>query len=176
MTWRKLTDEQWEKIRVHLPPHPEHPYGGRPFADDRKCFEGILWILRTGAHWAELPRCYASPATCWRRLRQWEQDGTLIRMWRDFLAELNSCNRVEWEQCFGDAYFVPAKKGDLRSEKPSEARAPRSCLYPTATGRQLANSSSQLPRPKSIWSRRRSRPYRSVEPIKPDDRVGVRSA
>lgn len=49
----KLTNEQWEKIKPVLPvrkrPWLKRKRGGRPPADDRKCFEGILWILWTGA-------------------------------------------------------------------------------------------------------------------------------
>ncbi len=56
MAWRGLTDRQWKLIQPHLPPRKINPKGGRPWADDRKCFEGILWILWTGAPWSELPR------------------------------------------------------------------------------------------------------------------------
>src|SRR2546427_648096 len=69
MAWRALTDAQWERIRPHLPREKRQPHGGRPRADPRRCFEGILWVLRTGAPWSELPPRYGSPATCWRRLR-----------------------------------------------------------------------------------------------------------
>ncbi|MDP7665080.1 MAG: transposase, partial [Nitrospinota bacterium] len=55
MAWRGLTDWQWKLIQPHLPPRKINPKGGRPWADNRKCFEGILWILWTGAPWSELP-------------------------------------------------------------------------------------------------------------------------
>ncbi|HEX3036233.1 MAG TPA: transposase [Thermodesulfobacteriota bacterium] len=70
MAWRGVTDEQWEKVRVHPPRYRPSPKGGRPRADGRRCFEGILWVLWTGAQWSELPKEYGSPSTCWRRLRQ----------------------------------------------------------------------------------------------------------
>jgi transposase len=44
-----LTDEQWERIAPLLPEHAPSPKGGRPWADDRDCLEGILWLLRSGA-------------------------------------------------------------------------------------------------------------------------------
>src|SRR5215470_16173297 len=69
MAWRALTDAQWERIRPQLPREKRHRRGGRPRADPRRCFEGILWILWTGAPWSELPARYGSPTTCWRRLR-----------------------------------------------------------------------------------------------------------
>ena len=74
MAWRQLSDVQWDQIRRHLPGPPRRQKGGRPVADARLCFEGILWILWTGAPWSELRR-YGSPSICWRRLRQWERSG-----------------------------------------------------------------------------------------------------
>jgi transposase len=55
MAWHGLTDAQWEKIRPHLPLVRRLPEGGRPRVDDRRCFEGILWILWTGAPGSALP-------------------------------------------------------------------------------------------------------------------------
>src|SRR5262245_50149601 len=78
MAWRALTDAQWEPIRPHLPREKRHPRGGRPRADPRRCFEGILWVPWTGAPWSELPPRYGSPTTCWRRLRHWEESGVLL--------------------------------------------------------------------------------------------------
>jgi len=46
---------------------------GRPRANDRKVLEGILWILRSGARWQDLPEEFPSPVTCWRRLWDWEE-------------------------------------------------------------------------------------------------------
>src|SRR5207253_5071729 len=72
---RLLPDAQWEKIRPLLPRPRSRRRGGRPRASDRKVLEGILWILRSGARWQDLPVEFPSPATCWRRLRDWEEQG-----------------------------------------------------------------------------------------------------
>ena len=58
----RVTDEQWALIEPHLPKHKPGKKGGRPRAPDRACFEGILWILRTGARWRDLPDEYPSPS------------------------------------------------------------------------------------------------------------------
>ena len=117
-----LTDEQWEKIKPLIPVRPRNPKGGRPPADDRACLEGILWILKTGARWKDLPDQYPHPSTCWRRLRDWDEAGVLKDMWRAFLSELDEDGILDWEESFVDATFVPAKKGARRSERPREAR------------------------------------------------------
>ncbi|WP_082027722.1 transposase [Isoalcanivorax pacificus] len=44
----EVTDEQWNKIKAHLPPPPRGQGGPKPI-DNRRCFEGILWTLRSGA-------------------------------------------------------------------------------------------------------------------------------
>ena len=75
-----LTDAQWEAIKDLLPPPRRR---GRPRADDRRTLNGILYVLRTGCRWQDLPSRYGSPVTCWRRLRQWEQ------IWRSRLSLLD---------------------------------------------------------------------------------------
>ena len=52
-----LTDQQWERLRVLLP--PQKPKTGRPAKDHRVVIDGILWILRTGAPWRDLPSSMA---------------------------------------------------------------------------------------------------------------------
>jgi transposase len=118
-----LTDKQWNRIRIHLPKSKRNPKGGRPRLDERRCFEGILWILWTGSPWHALPKEYGSPSTCWRRLREWEDEGTLLNLWRSFLADLNDREKIRWDECFGDGTFIPAKKGAHRSAKLSAAKA-----------------------------------------------------
>jgi transposase len=116
-----LTDVQWEKIAPLLPP-PKAT--GRPRADDRTTLNGILFVLRNGLRWQDLPERYGSPVTCWRRLSQWEQDGTWEKLWRTFLRELDEQGRLDWSQAFLDGSFVPAKKGAMRSVSRSAAKAP----------------------------------------------------
>ena len=66
-----LTDAQWLLVEPLLPqPRRRKDKRGRPPAPNRACFEGILWILQTGAAWRFLPDEFPSPATCWRRLKK----------------------------------------------------------------------------------------------------------
>lgn len=118
----ELTDEQWNKIAPHLPKAPPARRGGRPRVDDRRCFEGILWVLRSGARWKDLPAQYPSPSTCWRRLRDWEEQDVWLAIWRKFLGELDEAGRLDWEETFADGSFAPAKKGAPASERPNAAR------------------------------------------------------
>lgn len=83
-----LSPRQWRRIQEHLPGREPSRKGGRPRADDRACFEGILWVLWTGSGWCSLPRRYGSPATCWRRHADWSRQGALARMLRAYLEGL----------------------------------------------------------------------------------------
>jgi len=129
-----LTDAQWSLIAPLLPePKRRKDNRGRPWASNRACLEGILWVLRTGAAWRFLPDKYPSPATCWRRLKQWEEGGVWLDAWRALLGTLDSKGLLQWEESFLDGSFAPAKKGALQSVKPSAARA-RSGWYWSTVG------------------------------------------
>ena len=112
MRTTNLTDEQWRHLGPLIP--PPRKGRGRPRADDRKTLNGILYVLRTGCRWEDVPREYGSPSTCWRRLRTWEQDGTWEHIWRSLLALLDERAKLKWTRAFLDGSFVPAKKGDAQ--------------------------------------------------------------
>ena len=120
-----LSEEQWQRI---VPLLPKLRSKGRRWSDNREVFEGILWVLKTGARWRDLPPKYPSASTCWRRLRLWEERGVWLKIWRAFLRELDQRGRLDWSESFLDGSFAPAKKGALASAKPSAARA-RSLWY-----------------------------------------------
>jgi len=117
-----LTEAQWQKIAPLLPQPPRHRQGGRPWIENRRVLEGILWILRSGARWQDLPEKFPHPSTCWRRLRDWDEQGVWLNIWRAFLSELNERQQLKWSESFLDGSFAPAKKGAQESEKPSGAR------------------------------------------------------
>ena len=162
MAWRGLTQQQWAAIRLHLPAPKVAPRGGRPRIPDRRCFEGILWILWTGAQWSELPRRYGSPSTCWRRLKPWEETGVLLTLWRAFLAQLNDQEKIRWDECFADGSFIPAKKGDPRSARRNAARAQSGWFWSMARVLRWEHTWRRRPRRKSPSSNRRSTRSRSA--------------
>ena len=106
-----LTDCHWKKIEPLIPKQKKHPLGGRPFAEDRKCLEGIVWILRTGSQWSELPDKFPSYSTCWRRLVFWQELGVFRNVWQTVLSEINADEKIDWENFYIDGSFASAKKG-----------------------------------------------------------------
>jgi transposase len=121
-TKRMLTDEQWERIAPYFPEHPPSPKGGRPRVPDRDCLEGILWLIRTGARWQDIPVDLPSGSTCWRRLHEWASEGILEDIRARLLRELDARGRIDFEQLLADATFIRAKKGATRLGKPRLAR------------------------------------------------------
>jgi transposase len=121
-TRRVVSDALWDRVQAGLPARPPQPRGGRPWVDDRECLEGILWVLRSGARWRDLPGDLPSPSTCWRRLQEWAGEGVLDEVRAAVLEELDEAGRLDWDQLVADATFVRAKKGATRSATPSAAR------------------------------------------------------
>ena len=107
----ELTDSQWAHIAPLLPEPKASPQGGPKPIANRPVFEGILWVLRSGARWKDLPERYPSPSTCWRRLRRWEEQGIWLKAWRTLLGQLDEQGQLDWAETFADGSFAPAKKG-----------------------------------------------------------------
>lgn len=145
-----LSDAQWKKIEPLLPKLKKNPRGGRPWASNRDVFLGILWVLKTGARWRDVPEPYPSGVTCWRRLKMWEEEEVWLDMWRAFLGQLDRRGRLDWSESFADASFAPAKKGALMSERPSGARVQSGWWWSTA---RVFLSEVSLPRPHQLKSR-----------------------
>ena len=74
----EVTDEQWKILSPYLGNTQKKT--GRPQADNRKIFNGVLWILRTGAPWRDLPEYYGPWQTVYKRFAQWEKDEKLKKL------------------------------------------------------------------------------------------------
>ena len=129
---RFINDEQWNKIEPLLPKPKPKPKGGRPPADNREVLEGILWMLKTGARWVDLPERYPGSSTCWRRLKLWEEQGVWLDVWRAFLGELDEEYALDWQEAFIDGSFAPAKKGAFASAKLRGVKARSGWWWSTA--------------------------------------------
>lgn len=107
-----VPDGLWERIEPLLPKAEPKPQGGRPRTPDRIALTGILFILKTGIPWEDLPQeIGCSGMTCWRRLRDWQQAGVWDRLHLVLLEELGRADKINWERAVLDASLVPAKRG-----------------------------------------------------------------
>lgn len=119
---RELNDRLWDRVRHLIPTHTPSPRGGRPRADDRACFEAVVFVLRNGLRWRDLPDHFPSPATVWRRHAEWSGDGVWEGLWRAVLDELAAAGVLDTSELYLDATFAPAQKGGGRSGRPSAGR------------------------------------------------------
>ena len=128
-----LTDQQWKVVETILPEDPVWDDGrGRPWSDRRKVLNGVLWILRTGAPWQDLPSRYGPHQTAHRRFQNWVRSGVIEKILLALAEHLKEAGGLDLKECFVDGTFVPAKKGGAALGRPSGARAPRSWALQTA--------------------------------------------
>src|SRR5438093_2581146 len=113
-----LTDEQWAIVAPLIPKPKVRADGrGRPWCDDRQVLNGILWILRTGAHWRDVPDRYPSRATCHRRHQDLSHSGVFNCILTALAEDLRSRGKLDLSECFIDGTFVVANKGGLGPTK-----------------------------------------------------------
>jgi transposase len=109
-----VDDDLWRLIEPLIPVKPRrktHP--GRKPVDNRKALTGILFVLKTGIPWEDLPQemgC-GSGMTCWRRLNAWQQAGVWQQLHEVMLARLNQIDGIDWSRAVVDSSSVRAVLG-----------------------------------------------------------------
>ena len=89
----EITDKAWEQIAPLL---PENGQRGGQWQDHRKVVNGILWKLRSGAPWRDLPERYGPWQTCYDRFVRWRRDGTWDRLLEHLQTKSDAVGGVEW--------------------------------------------------------------------------------
>lgn len=91
----------------------------------------MLWVLRTGAQWQDLPGRYGTKSTCHRRFQQWVDAGVFEQILHTLAQDLQERGGLDLSECFVDATFASAKKGGDVSA-PRGAKGVRSWQWQTA--------------------------------------------
>src|SRR6266536_5475897 len=151
-----LTDKHWAVLEPIFRPRRRPDGRGRPWADPRAVLNGVLWILRTGAPWHDLPRRYPPYQTCHRRFQQWQRSGRLELLLQRLAQDLRDRGKLDLSEAFVDATFAGAKKGAPPLAQLDAVRAARSwrsstamvflspCTWPAL--RRMSHTSSRNPR------------------------------
>lgn len=162
----ELTDEQWAILEPLIPETTRRDDGrGRPAVHgNRAVLNGILWILRTGACWADLPDRFPSGSTCFRRFSRWVNSGVLRQILETLAQHLEDVGQIDLSECFIDGTFVVAKKGGPKWERPSGARVRSSWLLQTLMVFHSPCTRLLLAHMKSPLSK-----LRSMKPLQWDD-------
>jgi transposase len=110
-----VSDALWERIQPLLPPHRKRRFRfpGRKPIDDRKILTGILFVLKTGIAWDDLPADLGCGCgkTCRHYLQIWHEAGVWTKLHALLLAELNNANEIDWKRALIDASFAKAPEG-----------------------------------------------------------------
>ena len=121
----ELTDEQWAKIEPLLP--AQKPRTGRPNLDHRQIVNGVLWVLKSGAPWRDLPERYGKVGTVSSRFYRWVRAGVWQHVLEALRGEAEAAGEGEWELHMLDGSVVRAHqhaagaKKALQSAKLSDA-------------------------------------------------------
>jgi transposase len=127
-----LREEQWRLVQSFIPTSITETSRGRPPVDPRKVLNGILWIMRTGAPWADLPPRYGAYQTCHRYFQQWVENWVFDSILRALAEDLRRRGKIDLSECFIDATFVGAKKGVRTLDLQRLGKGPRSWQFQTA--------------------------------------------
>ncbi len=155
----ELTDEKWLTLEALLPELPRRSDGrGRPWRSQREVLNGVLWILRSGARWKDLPERFPPYQTCHRRYQRWMDNEVLGDILAVFAEDLRERGQIDLSECYVDGTFIVAKKGGQPWAPPNGVKARSSWLWQTllvflspSTQRVLARLKSPLS--KQLWRR-----------------------
>ena len=92
----QIPDELWEQMKPLLPPEFPRPRGGHPRMDNRRAMEAILYVLRTGFKWNQLPRNMGAITTVRNRFLEWRKAGVFQRLWRAGLLTYDELRASFW--------------------------------------------------------------------------------
>jgi transposase len=125
-----VPDELWEVVEPLIPTvERRYRYPGRKRVPDRRTLTGILFVLKTGISWEDLPQemgC-GSGVTCWRRLRDWQEQGVWQQLHEALLARLHAASEIDWQRAAVDSSHVRAFGGGERTDpSPVDRRKPGS--------------------------------------------------
>jgi transposase len=102
----EMSEQQWNQIKPLLPPQKSHT--GCPAKDHRTIINGILWILRTGAPWRDLPERYGAWSTVSGRFYHWRQIGLWQQVLAALQAEADAEGKLNWDIHFVDGSVIRA--------------------------------------------------------------------
>lgn len=166
----ELTDAEWEQIAPFLP--PTHPgKRGHPWSDHRAVLNGILWILRSGAPWQDLPQRYPPRSSCHDRLQRWQQDGTWLRILQAVQAQYDQRGNLVWAENALDASIVRAHQhaaGARRPKKRPGSGRTRACRV--RSSRKLRGGAGTQPRRSEQQNPSAGGRQRTPDGVAPDGR------
>jgi len=120
MNRRDLSNEQWQRLEPLLP--PLKPRTGKPNRDHRQVVNGILWILRTGAPWRDLPERYGSWQSIATRFYRWQKANIWQQVLECLQADADQQGKLDWEIHYVDGSVIRAHQHAAGGKKGANHR------------------------------------------------------
>ncbi len=112
MAGKLLADELWEAIEHLIPAHEPSPLGGRPTVDNRTVLTVVLFVLKTGIAWEDVPQeLGCSGKTASRRLAAWNEQGVWRAAHACLPARPHGADQIDWSRSLLDSSLVKAPLG-----------------------------------------------------------------
>ncbi len=121
--WR-VPDELWEQIRPILQQHDPAKRTGRPRIDARAALDAIIFRLRSGCQWNQLPKEFPDDSSVHRTFQRWVKRGLLERIWASLVKTCDELGGVDWRWQAADGALGKARMGGT-SSAPTRPTAPR---------------------------------------------------
>jgi transposase len=108
-----VSNDLWVICEPIIPRLKKSRKGGRPPVGNRQALTGILFVLKTGVAWEDLPKemgC-GSGMTCWRRLVAWQKAGVWDKLHHVLLEQLQRADQIDWSRAIVDSAALKAVMG-----------------------------------------------------------------
>lgn len=117
----ELKESEWHAV-AELVPAPK--LTGRPPRSAREMLNGMMWILKTGAPWRDLPERYGPWETVYGCFRRWDRGGVIDRILRKLQLKLDEDGYIDWTEVFIDGSSVRASAAAAGAAKKKRTRSP----------------------------------------------------
>ena len=134
--WR-VNDELWAIIQLILEELDPPAETGRPRTGQREALDGIIYVMRTGGQWNQLPRKFGDDSSVHRTMQRWIAKGVFQRIWAILIESCDELGGVNWEWQSADGAMGKARFGGILSAQTpriaaNQARNAASLSRPTA--------------------------------------------
>jgi transposase len=146
----ELEDAQWDLIKGLM---PKQCRGGK-WNDHRSTLNGILWVLRSGAPWRDMPERYGKWNSVHDRLCRWRKDGTFDRILTALRVRLDKQSKIDWDLWLVDGSNVRASRvaaGARKKKGPATAWNPTTTRWVAVAADGEANSTWLLTETAFPW-------------------------
>ncbi len=145
MRRHEVTDPQWELVKDFFTP-ARNTVRGRPCRDRRTLLNGMMWILRTGAPWRDLPDRFGPWQTVYHHFNRWRADGVFDQILAALQMRLDAEGRIDWDLWCVDGSSIRASRAAAGAQKKAHDGSPTSRPITRWVAREAGLE------PNSIWS------------------------